>query len=234
MNKAEKLLQKVKDDYNKIAQHFSQTRYAPWDEFKLFKEYIKDGQKILDSGSGNSRLYRFFKEQKLNVDYYGLDISEKLIEDAKRKYPEISDHLKVGDIIKLPYQDSQFDVIISIATFHHLPTKELRLQSLSEIYRVLKPGGYLLMTNWHLWHKPYLKHFFNQFSQKISWNDFFKPWKSPDGEVQIQRYIHGFTKGELKRLLIKSGFNIEKLFTYSNPHTKEIGRRVNLEIIASK
>lgn len=228
MNKSEKILQEVKDGYNQIAVHFDKTRYSPWQEFELFKQYIKDGQKILDLGCGNGRLYKFLKAQNLNVNYHGLDNAERLILISQEKYPEVAEQFKVGEMYNLPYNDSQFDIVICIATFHHLPTKDLRLKTLSEIHRVLKSGGYFLMTNWHLWHWPFFKYFFNQFSQKISWKDFIFPWKSPDGQIQCQRFYHAFTKGELRRLFRKSGFKVDKIFTHLEAHQKAYGRGVNV------
>ncbi len=234
MKKSEQLLQQVKNGYNKISEHFSQTRYKPWDEFKLFKEYIRDGQKILDLGCGNGRLYKFLKDQNLNVDYYGLDNAEKLISICKEKYPEVADRFKVGEIFKLPYDESQFDVVICIATFHHLSDYTQRINTLEQVRRVLKPGGYLLMTNWHLWHRPFLKYFFSQFRQKVSRKDLIFPWKSADGQVQCQRYYHAFTKGELKRLFKKSNFKIEKIFLHQNSLKKESGRGIDVVTIVRK
>ena len=74
MNKSEKLLAQVKDGYNQIAEHFSRTRYAPWSEFGLFKEYIKDGQRILDLGCGNGRLV-IYAAENFKVKAVGLEIS---------------------------------------------------------------------------------------------------------------------------------------------------------------
>jgi len=231
MNKEEKISQLVKEGYDKISDHFSQTRYRPWSEFALFKQYIREGQKILDLGCGNGRWYQFLKEQGIRVDYYGLDISEKLLKIAKEKYPEVGAKFTAGEITSLPYPDNQFAAVICNATFHHLPTKSLRRRSLAEMHRVLKPGGNLLMTNWSLWHWPFLKYFFNQWQAKISWKDFFIPWKSPDGKTQCQRYYHAFSNRELKLLLRKSGFNINR----SSIYKKRRGQKgVNVVTIATK
>jgi len=235
MNKSEKVLNQVKDGYNKIADHFSSTRHAPWQEFELFADYIKPGQKILDLACGNGRLHKYFKDKKLEVDYSGLDNSENLIDICRQKYPEISDKFKVGGMTKLPYQENQFDAVICIGSFHHLPSKKLRLKTLSEARRVLKPGGYLLMTNWHWQHWPFWKHFFNNFWQKNSPLDFFFPWKSADGQKQCLRYYHVFTKKELKSLHKKSGLKIIKLFPDLDTHNKKVYKRgVNIVSIAKK
>jgi SAM-dependent methyltransferase len=44
------------------------------------------------------------------------------------------------DTLRLPYRSDAFDVVLSIAVLHHLSTKERRLQALSELLRITKPG----------------------------------------------------------------------------------------------
>ena len=45
-NRAKKLVKKVESDYDKIADHFSNTRKYLWPEMKEWQGYIKNGQKI--------------------------------------------------------------------------------------------------------------------------------------------------------------------------------------------
>ena len=46
--------------------------------------------------------------------------------------------LKVGDALDLPFADNSLTMAVSRATLHHLPDK---VKSLTEMYRVLQPGG---------------------------------------------------------------------------------------------
>ena len=243
MEKSERIIQEVKEGYNKIAEHFSQTRHAPWQEFELFKEYIKDGQKILDLGSGNGRLF-FTILKDYNIEYHGIDNSEKLINIAqsrisKSQIPiskQISNpNFQIADMTDIPFSDNYFDLVICVATFHHLPTKKLRLKTLSEINRVLKPGGHLLMTNWYWKHWPFWKYFFNNFLQKNSMMDFFFPWKSSTGEERCLRFYHVFTKSELIKLHQKAGLKIIKAFPHLKAHGKKVYKRgVNIVSVAKK
>lgn len=234
MNKSEKILNQVKEGYNRIAEHFSATRHAPWQEFKLFADYIKPGQKIIDLACGNGRFYKFLRDSDIKVDYYGLDNSANLIKIAKEKYPEIADRFALGEMFRLPYQNSRFDLVICIASFHHLPDKKLRLKTLAEIYRVLNPGGYLLMTNWYWKHWHLWRNFLGNFWQKKSLFDFFFPWKSADGAAQCFRYYHLFKKKELKKLFDKAGFKTIKLFPYFKLNKQSHQRGVNIVSIAKK
>jgi len=54
----------------------------------------------------------------------------------------------VADSLKLPLRSGHFDAVISIAVVHHFSTVSLRVQAISEMLRILKPGGTLLIYVW--------------------------------------------------------------------------------------
>ena len=98
------------------------------------------GDKILDLGCGNGNIINLLKKER-KADYFGLDISENMIEEAKKKCGE-DVKFTVGDSENLPYQDGQFDIIICNASFHHYTKPEVAIK---EIKRVLKSGGTLIL-----------------------------------------------------------------------------------------
>lgn len=201
----QQLLTKVKQDYAQISAEFSKTRQnLDWPEIYHFKKYFKSGQTILDLGCGNGRLLNSLQDFQLN--YFGLDNSPELLNFAKVLHPELADKFICAEMFDLPYSDNQFDVIVCLATFHHLPNLELRQKALAEMHRVLKPQGLVLMTNWCIWQKLFWQNFFNNFSLKSTWNDFFIPWKL-EGQT-INRYYHGFTKSELNKLFTSNYWEI--------------------------
>jgi len=211
-----RIIQENRRGYNQIAEKFSNTRKYPWREFNTFKAYVKHGQAVLDAGCGNGRLYNFLLDKKIN--YSGLDSSKQLIAIAKREHPNIN--FGVGDITVMPYPDNSFDVIFCIATLHHIPGDKLRQKVISEFRRVLKPGGYLLMTNWNLFNlqwwpalmKYSLKKLFGQ--NQLDWRDVQKPWKDNYGAVTTNRYLHAFTKNEVKEILKRNNFShIEQFYS---------------------
>ena len=69
---------------------------------------------------------------------YAFDLSDYAIEQNKLMYPEIE--FRVMDAHKLEYPDKFFDIIYGVSILHHL---DLPI-ALSEIERILKPGGYLI------------------------------------------------------------------------------------------
>jgi len=210
---AKYLLEKTPQDYNTIAEHFSKTRNFVWEELKSLSQYSFAGERVLDLGCGNGRLLEIFKD--ISVDYIGVDSSEKLIEIAKRKYPKAK--FQKADALNLPFPANYFDKIYSIAVFHHIPSVKFRLRFLREAKRVLKPEGLLILAVWNLWQQKFLKYHLKFFflklikKSKLDFKDIFYPWKSPESKIMIRRYIHCFKRGELKKLVQRSGFRIKEI-----------------------
>jgi alkylated DNA repair protein alkB family protein 8 len=224
---AEYLLKKTKEDYNLIAEDFSRTRWNIWAEFSIFRDYVKGGDEILDIGCGNGRLLELLKGK--NIEYIGVDNSERLIEIAKRRYP--TKKFLVADTLNLPFPNDYFDKVFLIAVLHNIPSKELRFKALQEARRVLKPEGLLILTVWDIWRKEtvmlILKHLFLKLIGKsqLDFKDVFVPWGK-----KVRRYYHYFTKRELINLVKKGGFKIKKSGVAKN----ETGKRSNIYLIAEK
>lgn len=103
----------------------------------LYKTYwiakhIPVGWRVLDIGCGGGREY-FAKKYEM----YGVDISPVAVENAKRFYREV----KLADVNQIPYEDNSFDCVMSMDLLGHIPINQ-KEQILSEIHRVLKPGGF--------------------------------------------------------------------------------------------
>ncbi|MFC1789469.1 class I SAM-dependent methyltransferase [Patescibacteria group bacterium] len=232
---AEYLINRTKEDYNLIAEDFSKTRDYLSIEMKFFGKDIQRGDKVLDLGCGNGRFSEVLVYK--NAEYVGMDNSEKLIEIAQKRYPQTK--FIMSSVFNLPFSDNYFDKIFSFATLHHIPSKELREQFFKETKRVLKPGGSFVLTVWDL--NPlrmlligktertvkFLKYLILKLfrKSKLDFNDFFIPWKK-----DCQRYIHCFSKSELKRLAEKSGFKIKEIGISKKQKTEER----NIYIITEK
>ena len=224
---AQYLISKTRADYNLIADEFSSTRDKPWSELKpLFDYYIKNNESVLDLGCGNGRYLEYMAS---GVKYTGIDFSEKLIELARKKYPE--GNFSIGDVLKLNFPDNSFNKVFSIAVLHHIPSYELRLQVFEEIKRVLKPGGVVFLTVWKF-HEP--KEVFNLFKNifkkllllsKLDFMDILEPWGD-----KTDRYYHWFSKRELTQLAKRAGFNVIKGGIVKNQR----GDRRNIYIVAEK
>lgn len=209
---AQYLINKTRSDYNIIGEHFSNTRKFVWKDLDYLKRFCSRGDKILDLGCGNARLLELLAD--LEIDYVGVDSSQKLINLAIKTYPEKS--FSVVDALSLPFADNSFDKVFSIAVLHHIPSKQFRLKFFSECQRVLKPGGLLILSVWNLKQKRFRKYSRKFFLRKIcglsklDFNDIFFPWKNQEGKILAQRYLHKFSIAELIDLAKKSGLENEE------------------------
>lgn len=228
---AEYLINKTKEDYNLIASHFSNTRKHIWKDLVFIINYITPEDKVLDLGCGNGRFYELVN--KRTNSYTGIDISEKLIAEAKRKYPKAT--FKVADAAKLPFSENSFDKVLSIAVLHHIPSKKLQKKFFEEIKKILRPKGLLILTVWDLWGNLRAKKLIFKYGffkiiglSKFDFKDIFYSWKSQDGQVIAERYIHCFTKKEISKLARKTGFRVKEI--------KKIGENpgINILLIAEK
>ena len=225
---AQYLLEKTRQDYNLIAEEFSSKRQEPWLELKfLFDDYLMPGEKVLDLGCGNGRFFEFCKDK--NIDYFGVDSSEKLIEIAKAKYPQAK--FQTADAFNLLFPNNYFDKVYSIAVFHHIPSRELRLQFLKEVKRVLRPDGFLILTVWKFF-RPKTRLLLFRFTilkllglSKLDFGDVFEPWGK-----KIKRYYHCFSAEELMDLVKRAGLAVKRTGFVKN----QKGNRQNIYLIAQK
>ena len=220
------LLRKNKENYNKIFKDFSATRRNVWWEIKfLFDKYVFPGQKILDLGCGNGRFFEIFKNK--SVEYIGVDFSENLIAIAKERFPQAK--FIVADALSLPFPDEFFDVVFSIAVLHHIPSQSLRALFLSEIKRVLKKDGILILTVWDFEVKmrfsDKVKNFLLRLTGKLDRGDYFRCWGQ-----KAEIYFHKFSKSEIEKLLRQSGFIIWDIGIVKNKR----GNRSNIYLVAKK
>lgn len=118
---------------------------AKW-VYSYFEKHLPAGpMKILDWGCGPARVVRHLPEiLPAGSQSYGTDYNKDSIAWCTKNLPEIQFNLN-GLEASLPYEDNFFDGIYGISIFTHLSEK-LHFDWFNELYRVLKPGGVLLLT----------------------------------------------------------------------------------------
>ena len=110
---------------------------------------IKASDKVLDVGCGTGDLTIVAKGRAGSAgDVVGLDASPEMVETARQKvaHQGIDIQYRLGLIEAIPFPDDYFDVVLSSLMMHHLP-EALKDRGLAEIFRVLKPGGRLLVVD---------------------------------------------------------------------------------------
>lgn len=111
---------------------------------KILEEYLPSNGTILDLGGG-AGAYSFPLAKK-GYNVYLSDLSEDLINQAiVQKQEENVDNLLSCDVVNAIdlniYDDNQFDVVLLFGPLYHLLEESEREKCLSEVNRVLKPGG---------------------------------------------------------------------------------------------
>jgi ubiquinone/menaquinone biosynthesis C-methylase UbiE len=99
----------------------------------------KGGDSVLEVGFGSG--LTFLNLNDLYKKIYGLDLSCNVAE-VKQVFAPLGIHpdLRNGNVLDMPYPEDQFDTVLLISILEHLKPAELD-RALSEIKRVLKPGG---------------------------------------------------------------------------------------------
>lgn len=110
---------------------------------------LQRGEHVLDVGCGTGTLTLLAKDQVgAQGRVYGIDAAPEMIKVAQDKASAQKREVifQTEAIEAMSFPNDTFDAVLSSAMFHHLPPN-LKRQGLAEIYRVLKPGGRLLIVD---------------------------------------------------------------------------------------
>ena len=130
---------KVYEGYSQVRPIAKIEEERPWNFLEIVQRYIPEGARFLDAGCGNT-----FKLEELAgsgtpvARFTGFDINQKLLREAQNK--SLTSHLNL-DLLRadinspFPFPDQSFDVVTFMLARHNA----------AEAYRVLKPGGIVIM-----------------------------------------------------------------------------------------
>lgn len=145
------------------------------------------------------------------AEWHALDINEEIIRVARHLAesalpPSLFGKLRfiVGDATKLGLRDELYDIVVSFSTIDHIPGHDNRYRAISEMVRVLKPGGYLVITVPNKW-------------------DLYYSYRSNLAQrrgTAVFGYEYQFSPIELRRMLISTGLRIiDCASTAFNPYS---------------
>jgi len=136
------IYKKRHEDYTYYNLHEAHENLLSVAEF--FKEH--NVKQVLDLGCGVGR--NLIPLVKLGFDVSGIDYADEAVKHTRELLRE--EHLS-ADIVEgnihstLPYRDNSFDALVSVQVIQHGYEQDVK-HTISEIYRVVKPGGEIFIT----------------------------------------------------------------------------------------
>src|SRR5215471_537948 len=117
-----------------VAEHYIDKRTS------LIKRLLPLGGTVLDVGCGTGQLGAAIASE--GYDVFGVDLSAAMVGKARERglsgtYAAVT--------TALPFADDSFDLALTVATLHHLETPERVATTVSEMGRVVKRGGFVVL-----------------------------------------------------------------------------------------
>lgn len=141
-NRIQTIFNSISDDYDHMNDIISFNQHTIWRNRTNKEIFVKPGQKVLDlcCGTGDWTI-QLAENQEAEIT--GLDFSENMLKVAAGKTAQCNNiTLTQGDATDLPYDDNTFDIVTIGFGLRNLPDY---LSGIKEFYRVLKPGGQLVI-----------------------------------------------------------------------------------------
>jgi len=204
------------EKYDVIAKEYYEKRKAKQGNPRFLTNFVTSpsvlkllgnvtGKKILDVGCGPGLQASLLTKNGAIVK--GMDGSREFIEIAQKEAPAVA--FIIGDAEKkLPFLDSEFDIVIATMVLHHLKSWDVVLK---EIHAVLKKGGIFIFLD----RNPFTrrlkrkKWFFKKFRVMDGYFDEginYCSWKTENKKVKM--VVYHKTYATIIKLLIKHGFEI--------------------------
>lgn len=138
----------IRRSYDRMAEAYAEAVYGelagkPFDRALLDRLAAEAGRPgpICDLGCGPGQIARYLLEQGAAV--LGIDLSPGMVELARRLNPGILFH--VGDMLALDFPTNAWGGIAAFYSLIHMP-RERAVEALTEMQRVIRPGGLLLLA----------------------------------------------------------------------------------------
>lgn len=180
--------------------------------FKLIKNYIEDlkDKSILDVGCGSGFYTNEF--YKLGGIVTGIDYSQFAIKFAKDRFHDIAFQVQSGYKLET-FKDESFDIVTLFDVIEHMSDQS---RTLDEVYRVLKPGGFFVISTdldeslWKKWRFPAIIRKTEYFSNEGRAYHLIKMVEAYRRTFRNYHdsHIHELSSTELEELLRNAKFNI--------------------------
>ncbi|MDR1574394.1 MAG: class I SAM-dependent methyltransferase [Treponema sp.] len=132
----------TRDFFNRMADSWDEKNRYETDKIELMLNllYIKNGDTVLDVGTGTGVLLPLLLRRTGGEYITAIDVAEKMIEKAKQKFPDTGTRFAAADVMEYPFDNDSFDHIICYSVFPHIQEKSA---AIARFAAALKPGGLL-------------------------------------------------------------------------------------------
>ncbi len=218
----QKLVQVNRDFYDQFADAFASTRYGVQGGWERIIPQFAKGCQVLDLGCGNGRFARFLDSRVPTSRYVGLDASAGLIKIARAQASQLEQtqaSFMLADLAapgwSAPCQWNDFDVVVSLAVMHHIPSFETRSSFLRAATTCLGSDGVVILSNWRFAHNQRMRR------KIVPWEtlglndadvepgDYLLDWKR---EGTGYRYAHQVDEPEIVELAQLAGLDVVEQF----------------------
>jgi ubiquinone/menaquinone biosynthesis C-methylase UbiE len=141
-------LSKIENFYDSVAKKYAEVFYGEHDKkpkdqeiLRRFAREIGDKKPVWDFGCGPGQTTKYLSDTGIEIS--GLDLSEKIIEQARTYHPQIN--FRKGNILDLDFENNSIAGVVAFYAIVHFTREQVRI-AFNEVFRVLKPGGIFLFT----------------------------------------------------------------------------------------
>ena len=135
-----------------LSPYYYWEKQAEYDKHILSLLELNSADRVLDLGCGTGVLTRMIADRldsKSGGVSVGIDAAAKMILVAGKKRGSGNCRFEVMAAEDLSFEDQSFDVVVSSLFFHHIPL-DLKEKTLAESFRILRPGGRLIIADMHI------------------------------------------------------------------------------------
>jgi ubiquinone/menaquinone biosynthesis C-methylase UbiE len=141
-------LNNIERMYDTVAKEYAETFFGehekkPKDQEILhrFSQEVGDRRPVWDFGCGPGQTTKYLNE--LGIEISGLDLSEKILEQARIIHSEIN--FRKGNILELGFENDSIAGVVAFYAIAHFTEEQVGI-AFREVFRVLQPGGMFLFT----------------------------------------------------------------------------------------
>lgn len=147
------MLEKMNEFFNNRVDGYEEHQLTVIEGAQEFYPYtaaclpVEDNAAVLDLGCGTGLELDFYFKRNPAAKVTGIDLAETMLDVLKNKFQDKGLTTICGSYFEVPLGEERYDAAVSVESLHHF-TKEEKASLYKKVFRALKPGGYLILTDY--------------------------------------------------------------------------------------